>query len=47
MQTRKILIIVLLAGAAVALPFISRGLLDSDAKEVTVAPIAQRRHGCR
>ena len=42
MQTRKILIIVLLAGAAVALPFISRGLLDSDAKEVTVAPIAQR-----
>lgn len=42
MNLKKVIIVILIAGTVVALPFINRAFFGVDAKEVTVAPIAQR-----
>ena len=42
MNTKKLLLVLLIAGVVIALPFINRAVLGTDAKEVSVAAISQR-----
>jgi HlyD family secretion protein len=42
MNPKKLIIILLIAGVAIALPFINRAVFGTDAKEVNVATLSQR-----
>jgi hypothetical protein len=42
MNIKKLSLIILLAGTVIALPFINRVFLGTDAKEVNVSVISQR-----
>jgi len=42
MNVKKLLLIVFIAGIVIALPFINRAVLGTDAKEVDVATLSQR-----
>ena len=42
MNANKLFLVLLIVGAVIALPFINRAVLGTDAKEVTVANLSQR-----
>jgi len=42
MNAKKLLLVLLLAGAVIALPFINRSVFGTDAKEVNVSTLSQR-----